>query len=337
MRSFRDRNPYLVGLVSAAILGVIVLGAFSIGLFHVFENTYTVKAVFNDASGISAAANVRVAGVRVGRVTKVEADRSAGNVVVSMVVNHDVRLSARNTKAEISLATLLGAKYVRLSGTVTAPYLHDLDAARRVIPVERTKTPFDVFELAKVATHNIEATDTNKLNQLIKQLGTITEGKQAQVAELFDGLNKVGTAISARDLQLRDLLDQADKVSGTLADKDRTLVSLLDQSQAVLDLVARRRADIAHGLESTDVAVGQLAGILSTHKTEIDSILDTLHPTVDILDRRQADLDRTLTYLGPGALGLARATVHGPWADIYVRSLGPGLIGFLQQLQGTGQ
>ena len=336
MKSFRDRSPYLVGLVSVAALGVLTSLAFSIGLFHVLERSYTVKAVFSDASGINSSAVVRVAGVRVGRVTGVHADRDAGNVTVSMVVNDGVRLSARNTHAEIALATLLGSKYVRLSGRVTAPYLKDLDPARRVIPVERTKTPFDVFELARVGTRSIEATDTAKLNQLINQLADITEGKKAEVHELLEGLNKTATAIGSRDLQLQDLLEQADKLSGTLAEKDRTLVALLDQSQGILDLITRRRADIGRGLENTNTAVAQLAGILAAHKSEVDLILETLHPTLDIVARRQADLDRTLTYLGPGSLGLAKAAAHGPWADVYVRTLGPGLIGFLQQLQGTG-
>ena len=336
MKSFRDRNPYLVGLVSVAIIGAITLGAFSIGLFHVLEKAYTVRAVFSDASGLSKSGDVRVAGVKVGRVTGIKADRNNGNVIVSMKVNNGIRLSAQNTHAEIALATLLGAKYIRLSGKVEAPYLRDLDAPRRTIPLDRTKTPFDVFELTKVGTRNIEATDTAKLNEFIQQLADITEGKHAQVAELLDGLNKVGAAISARDAQLRDLLDQADKLSGTLADKDQTLVALLDQSQAILDLVARRRADIAAGLQSANTAVGQLAGILSTHLSQLDFILDTLHPTVDIIDKHQADLDRTLAYLGPGALGLAKAPSHGPWADIYVRSLGPGILGFLNQLAGTG-
>jgi phospholipid/cholesterol/gamma-HCH transport system substrate-binding protein len=185
-----------------------------------------------------------------------------------------------------------------------------------------------------VGTRNIEATDTDKLNKFIQQLANITEGKHEQIAELMSGLNKVGTAVGSRDAQIRDLRDQADKLSGTLAEKDQTLVALLDQSQGILDLIARRRTDIGRGLESTNVAIGELAGILGTHRTEIDAILDTLHPTVDILERRQADLDRALTYLGPGALGLAKAPEHGPWADIYVRTLGPGLLGLLQQITG---
>jgi phospholipid/cholesterol/gamma-HCH transport system substrate-binding protein len=336
VKSFRDRNPIMIGLASVAAIGVIVLFAFSIGLFHLLEHTYGIEAVFTDASGISKGADVKVAGIRAGRVTGVHADRQAGNVRVSFVVNHGVRLSSTNTHAEIALATLLGAKYVRLSGKVSAPYLEDEAKARRVIPVERTKTPFDVFELTKVATHNIEDTNVDKLNQLIKELGDITEGKHEQVAALFSGLNKVGTQLSQRDSQLRDLLDRANTLSNTLADKDKTVVSLLDQSQGVLDLISRRRADIASGINNTNAAVGQLAGILGGHLTQLDLILDTLHPTLDILDRRQGDLDRTLAWLGPGALGLARAPAHGPWADIYVRAIASDFLPALQQLTGGG-
>ncbi|MBV8979455.1 MAG: hypothetical protein JO086_01000, partial [Acidimicrobiia bacterium] len=36
-----------------------------------------------------------------------------------------------------------------------------------------------------------------------------------------------------------------------------------------------------------------------------------------------------LSWIGPGSLGLAKATTHGPWADIYVRSIGPDIPGVL--------
>ena len=34
----------------------------------------------------------------------------------------------------------------------------------------------------------------------------------------------------------------------------------------------------------------------------------------------------TTSWLGPGALGLAQSAQHGPWADIYVRAVGPDLL-----------
>ena len=334
LKSFRDRNPYLIGLVSVGLIGALVAAAFAVGIFHLGEDAYPVRGIFADAGGIQSGDDVRVAGVKVGRVTGVEADRRQGRVFVDFLVDDGVDLGPETT-AEVALQTLLGTKFLRLDGPVEGPFLASVPEDERVIPLERTKTPFDVFELARIGTRSIEATDTAKLNQFIVQLADITEGKKAQIHELLEGLNKTATAVGSRDVQLRDLLEQADKLSATLAEKDQTLVALLDHSQAILDMVARRRADIARGIENTNIAVGQLAGILGAHKTELDAILDTLHPTLDLLDRRQADLDRTLAYLGPGSIGLAKAASHGPWADVYVRTIGPNLIGLLQQLQGS--
>jgi hypothetical protein len=55
-----------------------------------------------------------------------------------------------------------------------------------------------------------------------------------------------------------------------------------------------------------------------------------------VLDHRQANLDRALSWIGSGALGLSKATSHGPWADIYVRAVGPDVVGVLGALLGGG-
>jgi phospholipid/cholesterol/gamma-HCH transport system substrate-binding protein len=328
VKSFRDRNPILIGIASISVLAVFTAAAFAVGLLHVLEDTYTVTGVFKDAAGIRGGDTVRVAGVQAGRVIKVKADRVNGNVIIEFVVNSEVELGA-DTRAEVALATLLGTKFLRLSGPVHAPYLGDMPKEKRVIPVERTKTPFDVFELTTVGTRSIQATDTEKLNTLIKQLGTITEGKQETIRQLVDGIGRFSTALTDRDAQLRSLLDRADTLSALLDEKDQTITGLIDQSQAVLDLVAARRGDIVKGLKATNTTVGQLSGILAAHKSQVDLLLETLHPTIDILDRRQADLDRTLTWFGLGALGLSKAASHGPWADVYVRDIQLQLIGLI--------
>jgi phospholipid/cholesterol/gamma-HCH transport system substrate-binding protein len=328
VKSFRDRNPILIGLGSIGILAVLVSMAFAVGLLHVLERAYTVRGVFSDAAGVRGGDDVRVAGVKAGRVVKVHADREHGNVIIEFKVNDSIDLG-RNTRAEVALATLLGTKFLRLSGPVSEPYLKDLPEDQRLIPRERTKTPFDVFELTTLGTRTVQETDTEKLNQLIQQLAAVTEGKEESIRQLLDGIARFSTAISERDQQLRSLLDRADKLSALLADKDDTLTGLIDESQAVLSLVRERRQDVVSGLRSANTAVGQLSGLLSAHETQLDFILDTLHPTIDILDRHQVDVDRTLSWLGHGALGLGKAAAHGPWADVYVRDIQLQLVGLV--------
>lgn len=325
MKSFADRNPYVIGIVSVLVIAAATGAAFMVGILHLLEPTYEVQAVFKDAAGIRVGDDVRVAGVRAGRVTGVQANPSAGNVIVDMVVDDGVELGPE-TSAEVALETLLGTKFVRLSGPVVEPYLEALPESRRRIPLERTQTPFDVFELTRIGTQTAQQTDTEKLNRFIRDLADITEGKQETVRQLVEGITSVSAAVNERDAQLRQLFERFESLSGTLAEKDETLVALLDQSQAVLSLVERRKADIAAGLSEGASAFDQLASVITSSRANIDAILDTVHPAIDVLDRRQADLDRSLTWLGPGTYGLALATSHGPWADIYIRSLGPDLV-----------
>ena len=334
MKSFKDMNPYLIGIVSIFVIAVATAFAFFVGIAHVLEKAYPVKAVFSDASGIRVGDDVRVAGVKAGRVTGVKADRNAGAVIVSFNVNDGVELG-QNTSAEIALETLLGTKFIRLTGPVAKPYLADVPGARRLIPRERTKTPFDVFELTKLGTETIENTDTEKVNKFITQLADITEGKQETIRDLLDGITRLSTAINERDTQLRSLLDQADELSGNLAEKDQTLVSLIDQSQGILDYISRRKGAVAGSLRSSALAVDELSRLISVNQANVDSILTTLHPTLALVGKHQANIDKSLGVLAQGSLGLAKASSHGPWQDIYVREIGDSFICLLAAETGN--
>jgi phospholipid/cholesterol/gamma-HCH transport system substrate-binding protein len=330
MMSFRDRNPFWVAAASVGAMALLLLSTLAIKPITQ-RGSFPISANFSDAAGVSGGAPVRVAGVQVGQVTSVKADRQHGQVIVRMKINRGVRLGP-TTRAEVALATLLGAKYVRLSGAVKEPILKN----NAVIPNERTATPYDIFEIAKQGTHRIEETHTDELNALIKQLATITTGKEQSIQDLIHGIGRVADAIGSRDAQLDDLIDKADTVSGTLATKDQALVTLLEQSDGLLKVLANRHDEVAEGIKQAAIALGQLAGLVNTHKTELDSILDTLHPTIDILDRHQTDLDRTLAWIGSGAYGLALGSSHGPWGDVLVRSLGPDVGALLGALAGGG-
>src|SRR3546814_13983733 len=43
VKSFRDRNPYTVGLVSVLVIGAITGMAFLVGLLHLLEDTYEME------------------------------------------------------------------------------------------------------------------------------------------------------------------------------------------------------------------------------------------------------------------------------------------------------
>jgi phospholipid/cholesterol/gamma-HCH transport system substrate-binding protein len=328
MKSVRDMNPFLVGLVSVLLILAMVGGAF---IPQLLKKTYPASAVFSDGSGIKAGDDVKMAGVKIGAVSGILPDRLHGNVRVTMKLDGGVKAGA-DSRAEIALETLLGTKFIRLSGAVRAPYLKDLPAKQRIIPIERTKVPFDVFETFKVGTRSIEATNTDKLNTLVRSLADITQGNKDDISRLLKGVTDLSETLNSREAQLRELLDRAEQLTAVLADKDQTLVALVDQSKRILDLLNARRDDIAGLLRNGNSLVAELARLLDVNKAQLDALLHGVHPVLETVKANQFEIDKLLSIAGPGAKGLAQSSAHGPWQDIYVQAIGPDLVGLLAKL-----
>lgn len=337
MKSFRDRNPYLVGAVSLLLITGITGFVFAVGLLKIFSDDYEMRAVFSDASGLRVDDDVRLAGVEVGRVTDIEADRVSGNVRVTFVINKGTDIGS-GAGAEIRLSSLLGAKHVALveptasDPNAAAPFMEPLPEASRTIggPCPNntpaagcTAVPFDIFDLTRVSTNSIEELDTEAFDELLGDLADITDGKSATVADLIEGINRVGGVINDRDSQFASLLDQIDRLSTTLSDKDDEILTLIDTSSQILDLIIERRNDLSIVLGESADAVRELDRVIDDNRAQLDGILDSLAPTLDVVAAHQDDLDRGLAWLGPALLQQSRGGEQGPWSDIFVASLGP--------------
>jgi phospholipid/cholesterol/gamma-HCH transport system substrate-binding protein len=353
MKSFRDRSPYAVGLVSVLVIGLLTGFAFAVGLLHLLEDTYTVRAEFSDAAGLKSGDDVRLAGVKVGRVTGVSADRETGTIVVSMAIDSGIELRDQAT-AEISLATLLGARYVKLDDAMEGEreldgFCGDVDEATAeercrdgapLITFDRAgdRVPFDIFRLTRIATEGIQELDTEAVNELVTDLADVTEGRREPLTELVTTIDDVSTAITDRDAELGELLARAEELSATLAEKDDTLVALIDQSRAILALLDQRRAELAAALGEGATAVTGLADLIEANEVQLDRILDNLHPTLAVVAGEIDDVDRGLAWAGPGFYNQSLAGSHGPWLDIFVRGLGPDIAAVLcDVLAPTGE
>jgi phospholipid/cholesterol/gamma-HCH transport system substrate-binding protein len=353
VKSFRDRNPYAVGLVSVLIIAGLTGLAFAVGLLRLLEDTYTVKAEFVDAAGLRTGDDVRLAGVKVGRVDAVDIDREGGRVFVTLEINSGIELRD-GTTAEIALATLLGSRYVKLDDAMEGTeeldgFCSNVDerTARErcldgspLIDFEHAgeRVPFDIFELTRIATEGLQELDTENVNQFIGDLADLTEGRRESFTELVTTIDDVAVAITSRDQQLASLLRRAESLSLTLAEKDETLVALIDQSRAILALLDQRRAELAAALGEGAVAVTGLADLIEANQAALDRLLGNLHPTLDVVADQQDDVDRALAWAGPGFLNQTLAGSHGPWLDIFVRGLGPDIGAVLcDVLAPTGQ
>ncbi len=78
------------------------------------ENTYAVKARFNSVSGLRKGAPIEIAGVQVGKVSRIELDPENYEAVVHMKLDRGIRLQ-EDSIASIRTAGIIGDRYVKIS------------------------------------------------------------------------------------------------------------------------------------------------------------------------------------------------------------------------------
>src|SRR5262249_6943620 len=75
--------------------------------------------------------------------------------------------------------------------------------------------------------------------------------------------------------------------------------------------------------------------LIATNKATLDSILSRLHPTLNEIAARETDINQILAALGPGVNTMALSVAHGPWQDVYIKTIGFDVLGCVNALKGT--
>lgn len=331
LRSFADRSPIVLGALTLLAALLAVVAAFAIGTLGILEDRYEMSGVFEESGGIRVGDKVRVAGLDVGEVTAVRPDFQEAQVVVTWEVDRGVDLGT-DTSAEISLATLLGGRYLRLDGPVAEPFVADLPVEERQIPIERTRLPIGVQDALGRFTEAADAYDVDEIDQLLQNFADISADNADSFEPLVENITVLASMLNARRGQIDALLDDTSEVTSALASKDQALLALIDQSGRLLDVVAQRRDQLRAVLGSGSQAVAELDRLVTANRQSLDTLLADFDVTAETLRARLPELNELLAYAGPAVQGLGEATRSGPWLDSIVT--GTGLVQVPDLIEG---
>ena len=278
MKSFRESSPRLVGVLSIVGIALGMLLAFSVPKFQTFLGVYTVYADLEDAAGVQAGNEVRVAGVRVGRVKGVELTPQAARV--EMEIESDVQLPIE-TRVEVKLKTLLGQKYIEMqlprtyllsaSGgnspiKATAGFLSSGD----VIPKSQTRLPYEVYEAANAGTETLERIDKKSLRDLINVLAGTFGDTEDEIGRALVAIEGAGDVLDDKGPEVSELLRNLEDVSGVLASKDKQIQSLLTKGVDVFGFLAQQRRELSTLLAATDDLAGNLDLLIQAVRQPIE-------------------------------------------------------------------
>ncbi|WP_410656865.1 MCE family protein [Amycolatopsis sp. lyj-112] len=312
MRSFGAVDPVKMALAGLTTMALGMAAALNADALPVIGGGTTYSAEFSDAGGLRADNDVRVAGVKVGKVSEIDLD--GDRVVVSFRVK-DAWLGDA-TSASIRIKNVLGQKYLALDPQGDAV----LDPGAP-IPLQRTTAPYDVLEAFRDLSKTVDDIDVDQLAKSFDTISATFAETPTDVRAALDGLSKLSGTIASRDRQLRTLVANTRQVSQTLVDRDAEVQRLVEDGNALLLAISTRQQAIKNLLDGSKRLATALDGIIADNDGQLGPVLEQLDQLTSMLQRNQDSLAKGIAAFAPAIRVLTNVAGNGRWIDGYLCGL----------------
>ncbi|MCG7611499.1 MULTISPECIES: MCE family protein [Mycobacterium] len=319
-----------IGLVIFLVLCISATWLVSVTLLRqVSGPVATYSAIFTNVAGLHPGDDVRVAGVRVGRVDEISLEEDALAKVTFRVQREQTLYT--DTVASVTYQNIVGQRYMGLSP--------GQDNSRRIlgnhgqIPVEKTEPSFDITHLLRGFEPLFALLDPSQVENLTNGIIQALQGDSGSVLTLITQTSALAELFAGPDQLLGEVIANLNNTMTMLANQNANLQSIITHTRELMVGLGNRRADLAAAVGSIATTVNRLGAISASIQPDLSAMMArepglSAHLTADARER--------FSYFGanlPAMLkGVARSMQSGAYADVYACDINITIFDFLGRL-----
>lgn len=212
-----------IAAVVAALLFVLIINVLTQPVAAKIDHYV---AEFTDASGLHKGADVRVRGVRVGKIDSVELRRSAGRSVAEVAFTLDASYAVvADTRLAIKYQALTGLRYVDV---VNPSDTKSGIQAVTHIPTSMTQPSFDITALFNGLQPVLATLSPDDINTFTTNVETFLDGDGTGLGPVLESIHNLTQFLADRQQVVAALLQNLKSVADTMNGHSRDFIQLLD-------------------------------------------------------------------------------------------------------------
>jgi ABC-type transporter Mla subunit MlaD len=267
---------------------------------------YRIEVPFTEATQLAEESDVRISGVSVGKVKRIDLDDS-NNAVATLELDSRYAPIPADTRATLRQKTLLGETYVELSpGSEESDTLPEGEA----LPAAQVSESVQLDEIFRAFDSRTRAAFQTWMQSAAAALRGRGDDLSVALASL-DGFaaeaDRVLRVLDSQRLAVRGLVRDGGQVFGALSERRGQLSGLIRNAAEVFETTARRNADLRRTF------------------TVLPTFLRESQTTLARLDRFAADTDPLITQLRPAARELSPTLTAAGDLAVELSGFFPGL------------
>jgi len=244
--------------LAAAVTSVIFILTVNVLRQPVASETRTYTAVFSDISGLHADADVRIRGLRVGKVGDMRLTRTAGQSVAEVDLTMDKRYAVvPETRLAIKYQALTGLRYVDVVGA--AEDIDPGDSLVTHIPLSMTRPSFDITKLFNGLQPVLATLSPEDIDIFTNNVASFLHGDGGGLGPVLDSIRKLTEFVSNRQQVVATLMQNLTAIADTFGGHSKDLIQIVDwlnrPVDAALAVIDEFRKSELYGPAFTSAAV----------------------------------------------------------------------------------
>jgi phospholipid/cholesterol/gamma-HCH transport system substrate-binding protein len=260
---------------------------------------YRVQVAFPEAATLATEADVRIAGVSVGKVRKLDVDEHSNRAIATIELDREFAPLRSNARAMLRQKTLLGETYVQLTpgeGGRTVPEGGRLANAQ----VADTVQLDEIFDALDPATRASFRTWQRQLAKGIEGRGRDFNDALATLPGFAADGSDVLQVLDSQNGALKRLVKNTGVTFAALTENEQQLRTLITSSKRVFDATASRNDALAETVRIFPTFLDESKATLArleTFSTDTRPLVQDLRPVAQDLKPTLADVRATAPNL----------------------------------------
>ncbi|GGC76842.1 MCE family protein [Hoyosella rhizosphaerae] len=315
----------LIKLALFAIITISAVAVLAVAIANYIPTSgHTYKARFTDVTSLEKGDEIRIAGVRIGKVTDIKlADRDQAEV--EFQIRDGLELPS-DVNAAIRYRHLAGQRYVLLSrgsGTEAG----NLEPGS-TIPLDRTTPAVNLTVMFNGFRPLFQTLQPEDVNRLADQIIQIFQGESATITQLVANVGTLTNAIADKDEVIGEVVNNLNSVLERVNEHDDDIREMVSSLDILVSGLADDRDTVGSAVQSLSVLTQELTELLEPTRPSIQGTISGVEQLAGNLNANSATVERTIQNLPVKLERIGKTASLGSWFSMYLCGLdiivGPG-------------
>ncbi|MFZ2240157.1 MAG: MlaD family protein [Gordonia amarae] len=308
----RAQGASAATLGTAGIITLLAILLVAVGVPRIiyYNSTDQYTAELSNASGLTTADPVLVAGVPAGRIEKISL--AGDRVNVKFRLDNGQPLGDQTT-AGVRLRTVLGKRYLEIIPAGSGPVGTGKNGAKNVIPLSRTTSPYNLDDLSSDAVNTSKEIDVDVLRTMMTTMTKLMPDSKA-TSDSLSGITAAASTITRSGTQLGQLLTVSQRLAAVTSQQSETMSDAFSSTQALVQMLSVRHLVLTRLTDNLRLILRQMAATFPN--VPMAELTVNLTKITKTLADNAGQVNEILTQVPPSLRTITDASGNGNWADV---------------------